>query len=102
VVAGVYEKAVDRESAFELLAARAQAAAAATEKPAGRAARTAPAPAQRGGLEELLFGSVGPRGGKRDGLLDLVAKSAARSTGTAISRGLVRGVLGSLLGGRRR
>ena len=32
----------------------------------------------------------------------IMAKSAARSTGPAISRGLVRGVLVSLLGGKRR
>jgi DNA helicase HerA-like ATPase len=102
VVAGVYEKAVDRESAFEMLAKRAQTGAADAEKAAGRAARTGAAPAKGGGLNDLIFGSTGPRGGKRDGLLDLVAKSAARSTGTAISRGIVRGVLGSLLGGRRR
>ena len=51
-----------------------------------------------GGLNELIFGSTGPRGGKRDGLVGLAAKSAARSAGSAI----VRGMLGSLLGGRRR
>ncbi|MFA6168581.1 MAG: helicase HerA-like domain-containing protein [Gemmatimonadaceae bacterium] len=110
VVAGVYEKVIDRESAYEILKAR--AAAAASGAPAGQPAPVAPASAAGsagavgaavlGGLGGLLFGTTGPRGGKRDGLFDLVAKSAARSTGTAISRGLVRGVLGSLLGGRRR
>ena len=110
VVAGVYEKVIDRESAYEILKAR--AAAAASGAPAGQPAPDAPASATGsagavgaavlGGLGGLLFGTTGPRGGKRDGLFDLVAKSAARSTGTAISRGLVRGVLGSLLGGKRR
>lgn len=110
VVAGVYEKVVDRESAFEMLKARAEATAAAAQPQAtGRAGPSAGGVAgavagagalgARGGL---LFGTTGPRGGKRDGLFDLMAKSAARSTGTAISRGLVRGVLGSLLGGKRR
>jgi hypothetical protein len=50
------------------------------------------------GLGGLIFGSTGPRGGKHDGLVDLMAKSAARSAGSAI----MRGVLGSLMGGRRR
>ncbi|MHB0961761.1 MAG: helicase HerA-like domain-containing protein [Gemmatimonadaceae bacterium] len=110
VVAGVYEKVIDRESAYEILKAR--AATAASDAPAGQPAPAAPAGAAGsagavgaavlGGLGGLLFGTTGPRGGKRDGLFDLVAKSAARSTGTAISRGLVRGVLGSLLGGKRR
>ena len=88
VVAGVYEKEVDRESAMEMLQARAAV-------PAGAGSATS-------GLNELIFGSVGPRGGKRDGLVDLVAKSAARSAGSAISRSIVRGVLGSFMGGRRR
>ena len=50
------------------------------------------------GLGALVFGSTGPRGGKHDGLVDVMAKSAARSAGSAI----MRGVLGSILGGRRR
>ena len=115
VVAGVYEKAVDRESAFESLKARAEAAPAPTEgsrnapqspsagtsTAAGGAAATG-AGAVLGGLGALIFGSTGPRGGKRDGLIDVMAKSAARSTGNAISRQIVRGVLGSLLGGTSR
>jgi DNA helicase HerA-like ATPase len=116
VVAGVYEKVVDRESAFEMLRARGEAAASAAASAeaaqpqatgrgrpavAGMAGAAATAGAA-GALGGLLFGTTGPRGGKRDGLFDLMAKSAARSTGTAISRGLVRGVLGSLLGGKRR
>jgi DNA helicase HerA-like ATPase len=103
MVAGVYEKTVDRESAFEMLKARAEAAAAVpAASPAGRSSAAPATPGAAGGLAGVLFGTTGPRGGKRDGLLDIVAKSAARSTGTAISRGIVRGVLGSLLGGRRR
>ena len=111
VVAGVYEKVVDRESAFEMLRARGEAAATAADaqpQPVGRAGPTAGGVAGAvagagalGAMGGLLFGTTGPRGGKRDGLFDLMAKSAARSTGTAISRGLVRGVLGSLLGGKR-
>ncbi|WP_459618079.1 helicase HerA-like domain-containing protein [Bordetella sp. 2513F-2] len=104
-LAGKYAQAVDRESAYEVLAAR--AAAPAAEAPAaGPAARPggtggAAAP-QEGGLmqsvNEVLFGSVGPRGGRRDGVVQSVAKSAMRT----VARDLVRGVLGSLLGSRRR
>jgi DNA helicase HerA-like ATPase len=66
-------------------------------------AQPAPAPAASsgGGISELLFGSVGPRGGKRDGLVDLVAKSAARSVGSSVAREVTRGLFGSLLGRRR-
>ncbi len=55
-----------------------------------------------GGLTSLLAGTTGPRGGHHEGLAEVMMKSAARSTGTAISRQIVRGVLGSILGGSRR
>jgi DNA helicase HerA-like ATPase len=109
VVAGVYEKEIDRESALEMLRARAQSAAAATPTAgtptnAGYAGAPASAPSTGvfgGGLGGLIFGTTGPRGGKHDGLVDLMAKSAARSAGSAISRQVLRGVLGSFMGKRR-
>ena len=116
LVASVYEKEVDRESAFELLRARADAAGATgtagtagTAQSAGMsgagaagAGSSGAAGALLGGLGGLLFGTTGPRGGRRDGMVDLVAKSAARTVGNSVARELVRGVLGSLLGGARR
>jgi DNA helicase HerA-like ATPase len=101
VVAGHYEKMVDRESAFELLKARAGAEDAAS--PTGAATKPAPADGGvMGSLSDLIFGSTGPRGGRREGMVDALAKSAARSVGSSLARELTRGVLGSLLGGRRR
>jgi DNA helicase HerA-like ATPase len=109
VVAGVYEKAVDRESAFEMLKQRAEGQPTATGgmrgRPEGIGKGTA-APAQDGGvmgsISDMLFGSTGPRGGRREGVVDAVAKSAARTVGSSLARELTRGVLGSLLGGKRR
>ena len=103
-VAGVYEKTVDRESAFEKLKARAEANAPAATPSAGAGA---PAGEAAGGgvmdgLKDMLFGSTGPRGGKREGMLDAMAKTAGRTASSAITREIVRGVLGSLLGGKRR
>jgi uncharacterized protein len=105
VVAGVYEKTVDRESAFELLRKRAEAAAP-PAKP-GAPAQVPGAPSSScggvlGGIGDVLFGSTGPRGGRREGIVDAMAKSAARSVGSAVAREIARGMLGSLLGGRRR
>ncbi|BAL97194.1 helicase HerA-like C-terminal domain-containing protein [Rubrivivax gelatinosus] len=101
LVAGVYEKTVDRESAYERLRGRATAA------PAGGApGGAAPAGDAGGGLmdglKDVLFGSTGPRGGKREGLAEAAARSAMRSIGSAVGRELIRGVLGSLVGGSRR
>jgi DNA helicase HerA-like ATPase len=101
IVAGTYEKTVDRESAFETLSARASQAPQ-RESAADRV--TAPSSGYPGGgaLGGLILGSTGPRGGRREGLLEMFAKSVARSVGSSTGRSITRGVLGSLLGGGRR
>jgi uncharacterized protein len=112
VLRGHYEQAVDRESAYEKLQARTAhlqgGADAATAPPARGAGRTPPAsagppkaPAPGSALSDLLFGSVGPRGGRHEGLLESAAKSAARSMGSGMGRQILRGVLGSMFGGKR-
>ncbi len=75
---GVYERAVDRESAYEMLRDRAESAPAA--KPASKS----------------------KPGRRSDSPIEAMAKSAARSVGRQVATGLVRGILGSFLGGRRR
>ena len=106
LVAGVYEKVVDRESAYEKLTQRAtQPAPASTSRPAlagATAGVVGSAAPPTSALSEFLFGSVGPRGGKHPGVVDAMAKSAARSVGSTVARELTRGLLGSLLGGARR
>jgi hypothetical protein len=103
VLAGHYEQAVDRESAYEKLKGRTVA----KQEAAGLApAGTAPPPAAGGGvmgmLGEVLMGKTGPRGGHTPGILDAAAKSAARSIGSQVGREIFRGVLGSILGGGSR
>ena len=96
---GHYEKVVDRESAYEMLKAAA-ATTAAVE--AGRAAAQQAGGAETGNtVSDILFGSTGPRGGKRDGLVQIAAKTVTRTIGSSIGRQIVRGILGSLLGSRR-
>ncbi|MDP2008535.1 MAG: DUF853 family protein, partial [Rubrivivax sp.] len=116
LVAGTYEKLIDRESAHEMIKGRAVGAASGAEAAGNGGAATAPrlpggaAPAPAadeggglmGGLKDALFGSTGPRGGRREGLAEKAAASAVRSIGSAVGRELIRGVLGSLLGGKRR
>ena len=103
LVAGVYEKTVDRESAHEMLQARVQAGAdAAQTLPGGGAAGQNDSGGIMGGLKDVLFGTTGPRGGVHDGLAQSMAKSAVRTMGSAVGREIIRGVLGSLFGGRRR
>ncbi len=102
LVSGVYEKTVDRESAYEKLQARATAgSAAAGSAPAGGAAGTSGSGGILGGLNDVLFGTTGPRGAKHDGLAQSMAKSAVRTMGSAVGREIIRGVLGSIFGGKK-
>jgi DNA helicase HerA-like ATPase len=105
-VAGHYEKAVDRESAYEKLTQRHAESA---DAPKGKApAAPAPSPGDGGGggffdvLGGILGGTTGPRGGRRPGAVEAAATSAARAIGSSVGREIVRGVLGSILGGGRR
>jgi len=99
VIYGHYEKAVDRESAYEKLKSRAQAAPAAQASPA---AAEAPPAEESGGLLAGLGGLFGGGGSRRQGVGEALAKSAARAIGSEVGRQVIRGVLGSLLGGKRR
>ena len=101
VVAGVYEKAVDRESAYERLKSKV-ATAAPQASTSGAPQGSAPDKPWYENLPSLgLPGGTG--GGRRgDSLVEAMAKSAVRTIGSSVGRQLVRGVLGSLLGGNRR
>jgi hypothetical protein len=105
LVAGVYDTAQDRESAYEKIKGQAHKDPV-NEKSAPSAADvgsgTASSGGVMGGLSELILGSTGPRGGQRDGVAQLVIKSAVRTVGSAIGREIVRGVLGGLLGSSRK
>lgn len=95
LIYGHYEKQIDRESAYEILKARAEEAASGST--------------EAGGSSNSSFGGfdianilLGGGGRKRQGVLESAAKSAARSIGQEVGRQLIRGVLGSLLGGAKR
>ncbi|HEY2118454.1 MAG TPA: helicase HerA-like domain-containing protein [Candidatus Acidoferrum sp.] len=95
LVAGVYEKAVDRESAFEILKARAGQQLPTQGTPG--------APASPPWYENIPGMSHSTGGGRRsDSVVDVMAKSAARAMGSSVGRQIIRGVLGSLLGGNKR
>jgi hypothetical protein len=100
LVAGAYEKTVDRESAYEKLKGRADQAPAATSSGGTGPTAKSTGPSM-GGLGDILFGSTGPRGGRHEGMVEALAKSAVRTIGSSVGREIVRGVLGSLLGGKR-
>ncbi|MGJ4804283.1 helicase HerA-like domain-containing protein [Luteimonas sp. SDU82] len=93
-VGGKYDRAVDRESAAEILAARAQSASDAAAAPPARGRDEAEAEGGFGkAVRDVLFGT-----GRRQGVLEASGKQAART----ITNQIVRGILGSVFGGRKR
>jgi len=101
LVAGTYDTPVDRESAYEKLRGRSDT----TVSSAATAQGSAGTPAGGGLMDEVnnvLFGSTGPRGGKKDGLVQTMAKSAVRTMGTSLGKEILRGVLGGIFGGKKR
>jgi hypothetical protein len=101
VVAGVYETVVDRESAYERLKGKAVASGGGAVGSAG-----SPAGSGSGWMEAAgtaLGGVLGQGSSRRgDTVLQAAVKSAARTMGSTVGRQLIRGVLGSLLGGSKR
>lgn len=91
LVAGVYEKTVDRESAYEILKQRAEQATAQAQAEAAKPAE------ESSGFD--LGGILSGGSSRSDSVLESAAKSAARAIGSQLGKAIVRGVLGSILGG---
>ena len=105
IVAGVYDRAEDRESAYELLKGRAGGESRAAPGRPGAAQGEPAAPGAGGGFGDtirdtlggMLGGSTGRARGRSDSVVEAAVKSAARSIGSSLGREIIRGVLGSLL-----
>ncbi len=102
LVAGTYEKTVDRESAYEKL--RGSVATAGNGQTQAQKPGTAEPQGEAGGSSWAgdIFGTLTKGTGKTgrgDSILESMAKSAGRTLASQVGRELVRGVLGSLLGG---
>nr|WP_315484695.1 DUF853 domain-containing protein [uncultured Undibacterium sp.] len=119
IVAGVYEKAIDRESAYEKIKGRVAPKAESVNQPGapvendnetwGRSAGSQsqqPATTQQesegggiagalGGMFGNLFGGSGIR--RRDNVAETMVKSAVRTIGSQVGREIIRGVLGSIM-----
>jgi uncharacterized protein len=109
IIAGHYEKAIDRESAYEKLQARAGEKAQTAAAPPVAASPRAPEGEKPSILAEALGTAtaafqptVGPRGGRYDSLATSMVKSAMRAASSSIGRQIARGILGGILGGSGR
>lgn len=94
LVKGVYDKAIDRESAYEKL----QSKAGAPEKEDASRTVESEQSNESGGLLSTILGSGAPSQGKpkRQGPIEAFIVSAARTIGGGVGRSIVRGILGSL------
>ena len=111
IVAGVYEKTIDRESAYEKIKGHATERAPAQTSSASKTGAKDPAkntettttPATNGGLLDSL-GSMfgGGARGTRTSVGEQLFKSAASSIGREVGRQIIRGVLGGIFGGSKR
>ncbi len=106
-VQGEYDDAIDRESAYEMLTAKANGAAAASNE----ASACAAAAGGLSGCPRAAIPTRVPRGGpwrtapkpagrQREGVGEAFAKSAVRAIGSSVGRQIVRGILGAMLKGR--
>ncbi len=92
-----YDEAVDRDSAAEMLAKKAEAASASADAPP---AKKVEAEEAEGGftqaIKDAVFGTK-----RRQGMVETMAKQTARTVGNQVGRQILRGVLGGLFGNRR-
>ena len=93
-----YDTAVNRESAAELLAKRAEKA---TEQAQAPKARTRQQDEEQEGgfgqsIKDAIFGTK-----RRQGMIETMAKQTTRTVGTKLGNQIVRGILGSIFGGKR-
>lgn len=91
-----YAQAVDRESAYEMLARREAELAEQRTREAAAAEQTAAEEKRRRADAKSNRGS----GGRRQSVGEAMAKSVARSIGSSLGRQIIRGILGSIIGRR--
>jgi DNA double-strand break repair helicase HerA and related ATPase len=109
VLAGHYEKAIDRESAYEKLQARAgektQGASAApvtADQPPSERPQSSVLAEALGTVTAAFQPTIGPRGGVYDSFATSMAKSVMRAASSQVGRQIARGLLGGILGGSGR
>ena len=94
LVGGRYDVRVNRESAYEMLNKRKGAPA--EEAPSQQKPEAKPKQGESA-LGDLLWGTS-----RRQGIVESMAKQAARTVGSQLGRQILRGALGGILGGSRR
>lgn len=94
-VGAKYDTRLDRESAAEMLAKKAEAMTEQAQAPPAK-----PIEDDRNGFGDTIRNAVfGTK--RRQGMVETMAKQTARTVGNQIGRQILRGLLGGIFGGRR-
>ena len=93
-VGGKYDNPIDRESASEMLAKRAETAAKAADAPAAKSEPESGGFSQS--VKDAVFGTK-----RRQGMVETMAKQTTRTIGTKLGNQILRGIMGSIFGGKR-
>ncbi len=101
VIGGKYDTRINRESAAEKLANKVDAAPQQADAPPARTREQDDAHDGEGNgfgqaVKDAMFGT-----GRRQGIVESMAKQTARTVGSQLGRQILRGVLGSIFGGKR-
>jgi DNA helicase HerA-like ATPase len=94
-ISGKYDSPVNRESAYEILSQRTKDREAAQQE--SNKVEEEKSSEKGGMLGDFLWGTK-----RRQGMVETMAKQAARTVGSQIGRQILRGLLGGILGGARR
>ena len=93
-----YDTRIDRDSATELLARKAEARAGQAQAPQARtrAEDDAEGGGFGGAVKDAVFGTK-----RRQGMIETMAKQTSRTIGSRLGNQIVRGILGGIFGGKR-
>lgn len=96
-ISSKYDQRLDRESAAEMLAQRADSAMKSADAPPARTGKEDPDAGGFGqAVKDAVFGTK-----RRQGMAETMAKQAARTVGNQLGRQILRGIMGSIFGGKR-
>jgi len=97
-VGGKYDTRIDRDSAAEMLTKKAEAKVAEAQAPPAKTREQDDAEGGGfgGAVKDAVFGTK-----RRQGMIETMAKQTTRTIGTRLGNQIVRGILGSIFGGKR-
>ncbi len=98
-IGGKYDTLIDRESAAEILAKKANAKAEQAQAPQAQTPAQDQTDNSHGfgdAVKDALFGTK-----RRQGMIESMAKQTARTVGSQVGRQILRGLLGGMFGGKR-